>query len=95
MFSIDEIDLDFTLIIQISKSAHHGVHFIDGHVCVFVVGGRFVEFVCEFELPPFLLVEVLTHSELMLDGDVELAVLVDDLLNVKYKFIIGIQLLFD
>jgi hypothetical protein len=60
-----------------------------------VVGGGFVEFVGEAELPPFLVVELLPRSELVLEGDGELAVLGDDLLDLGCEAVVGVDLLLD
>ncbi len=60
-----------------------------------MVGGGFIEFVGEPELPAFLVVKLLSGTELVLEGDGELAVLGDDLLDLGCEAVVGIDLLLD
>lgn len=60
-----------------------------------MVGGGFVEFVGEAEFPAFLIVELLSWSELVLEGDGELAILSDDLLDFGREAVVGVDLLLD
>ena len=58
-----------------------------------MICGWFVQLVIESEFPSFLLIDIFTYSELMLDGDREFSVLADDLFDLGSESIIGIDLL--
>ena len=60
-----------------------------------MIGGGLVQLIGELELPPLLVAEVIADPELMLEGDGELAVFGDDLLDVVGEAIIGVDLLLD
>ena len=60
-----------------------------------VVGGGFVQFFWEFEVPSFLFCDVFSDSELRFEWDEEIAVLFDDLFDVSGEFIVRVDLLFD
>ena len=93
--AVDEVDLDLTLIIEIPEPAHHGVDLDDRLIRVLMIGGGLVQLIGELELPPLLVAEVVADPELMLEGDGELAVFGDDLLDVVGETIIGVDLLLD
>jgi hypothetical protein len=84
-----------TFVVEVSEPADHGINFDDFAVELLVVGGGFVEFFGELEVPTLFLLDSLAHPELRFEVDGELAVLFDDLFDVGDEFVVGVDLLLD
>jgi hypothetical protein len=60
-----------------------------------MIGGRFIKFIGKLEFPSFLIIEFFSGTKLMLERNGELAVLCDDLFDIKGESVVGIDLLLD
>lgn len=86
--TINQINPNFTLIIEISKSAHHGVNLDRGPIRIFVVGCSLVDLISKLELPLFLLIKILSCTELRSQWYDEIPIFGDHLFHVEGKAIV-------
>ena len=58
--SIDEIKFDFSLVVEISESTHHGSDFLNLLVVVTMMSGSLINRLIETELPEGILFDILS-----------------------------------
>ena len=92
-FSVDQIKLDFSLVVEIPEPAHHGGDFLNLFIEITMMSGSFINGLIEAEFPVSIFFYVFSERELMTDRNGEIPMIFDDGGEIDGESVVGIDLL--
>lgn len=91
--SVDEIELDLSLIVEIPEPTHHRRNLLQLLIHITMMSGGLINGLIKLELPVSILFDILSERELMTDRNGEITIVFYHFRHIVGKAVVRIDLL--